>query len=95
MTAAVLTVVQWRRGLPFNLGWWGFTFPVGVFVAATYTLGADTGVTAFTMLATLLTSAVAGIWLVVIARSLHGLWHGHLVQAPCLAPAPQAGRAQA
>ena len=95
VTAAVLTVVQWRRGLPFNLGWWGFTFPVGVFVAATYALGTDTGVTAFTRLATLLTSAVAGIWLVVIVRSLHGLWHGHLVQAPCLAQAAPAGRMQA
>ncbi|MBW4046453.1 MAG: TDT family transporter [Proteobacteria bacterium] len=85
LTAALLTAVQARRGLPFNLGWWGFTFPVGVFIAATYGLGVHTGLRAFTVFAAALTSALLGIWLVVAARSLHGLWHGHLVHAPCLA----------
>ena len=90
LTAAFLTLVQARRGLPFNLGWWGFTFPVGVFIAATYALGTHTGMGAFTVLAAALTSALLGIWLVVAARSLHGLWHGHLVHAPCLADRPAA-----
>ncbi len=83
-TAAALTLIQARRGLPFNLGWWGFTFPVGVFIAATYALGVHTGLTLFTAIATVLTSALFGIWLLVMLRSVNGLWHGHLVQAPCL-----------
>lgn len=26
---------------PFNMGWWGFTFPIGVFTVATTTLGKE------------------------------------------------------
>ena len=28
--AAMITVRYFRSGIPFNLGWWGFTFPLGV-----------------------------------------------------------------
>ncbi|MDE3020853.1 MAG: TDT family transporter [Pseudomonadota bacterium] len=85
MTAMVLTLVQIRRGLPFNLGWWGFTFPLGVYIASTFALGIHSGIIAFTFFSVLLTVALAGIWSVVAARSLYGLWSGHLVHAPCLA----------
>ena len=85
VTAMVLTQVQVRRGLPFNLGWWGFTFPLGVYIASTYALGSHTGIVAFTIFAAMLTVGLVGIWIVVATRSLHGLWSGHLVHAPCLA----------
>ncbi|MEW6558581.1 MAG: TDT family transporter [Pseudomonadota bacterium] len=84
VTAIVLTAIQVRRGLPFNLGWWGFTFPVGVYTAASLTLGLRTGMPFFTAFAAMLIVALAGAWTVVAVRSAHGLWHGHLVQAPCL-----------
>lgn len=33
--ALVLTVRYLLQGLTFSLGWWGFTFPLGVYTAAT------------------------------------------------------------
>ena len=30
-----------RQKFPFNMGWWGFTFPLGVFAMATITLGQE------------------------------------------------------
>lgn len=36
LTLSILTTVHYaRRGLPFNLGWWGLTFPLGVFTGGT------------------------------------------------------------
>jgi C4-dicarboxylate transporter/malic acid transport protein len=84
VTAVALTAIQVRRGLPFNLGWWGFTFPLGVYTAASLTLGLRTGIPFFTAFAAALIVALVGAWIVVAARSAHGLWHGHLVHAPCL-----------
>lgn len=54
------------------------------YTAASLTLGARTGMPFFTAFAAALIVALAGAWTVVAARSAHGLWHGHLVQAPCL-----------
>ncbi|MGC9185110.1 MAG: TDT family transporter [Thiomonas sp.] len=84
VTAVALTAIQLRRGLPFNLGWWGFTFPLGVYTAASLTLGARTDMPFFTAFAAALIVALVGAWAVVAVRSMHGLWHGHLVHAPCL-----------
>jgi C4-dicarboxylate transporter/malic acid transport protein len=36
----LLTAYQARGGLPFNLGWWGLTFPLGVFTVGTDLLAA-------------------------------------------------------
>ncbi len=84
VTAVALTAIQVRRGLPFNLGWWGFTFPLGVYAAASLTLGLRTGMPFFTAFAATLIVALVAAWTVVAIRSAHGLWHGHLVHAPCL-----------
>ncbi len=37
--ATMITTRYWRAGIPFNLGWWGYTFPLGVFAVATFRLG--------------------------------------------------------
>lgn len=29
----------YQRSFPFNMGWWSFVFPLGVFILATYTIG--------------------------------------------------------
>ena len=40
---AVLTTTRYlREGMPFNIGWWGLTFPLGVYAVATLTLGRQT-----------------------------------------------------
>ncbi len=83
--AWLFTLRYLREGLPFNMGWWGFTFPLGVYAAATLTLARQTGWPALEFFGALLVLQLAGFWLVVSARTLHGMWHGYLFEAPCLA----------
>jgi tellurite resistance protein TehA-like permease len=82
--AMAMTLSYLPRGLPFNLGWWGFIFPLGVFAAASFALGAQTGVALFGQLAMALTMLVGGLWLVVSLRTLAGAASGALFHAPCL-----------
>src|SRR5205809_3945640 len=39
-----------RGRFPFNIGWWGFTFPIGVFAASTILLGKEMPSKGFTIL---------------------------------------------
>ncbi len=89
VTALALTVRQARNELPFNLGWWGFTFPLGVYIAATLALGRNTGLEFFTTFGAMLVVFLVGAWAYVLIRSAHGLWHGHMVSAPCLTGVPR------
>ena len=41
-----------RSKFPFNMGWWGFTFPLGVFTVAETTFGKDLPSTFFDVLGT-------------------------------------------
>ena len=41
-----------RSKFPFNIGWWGFTFPLGVFAASTTTLGQEIPSAFFSVLGT-------------------------------------------
>ena len=86
LMAVAMTLAYVPRGLPFNMGWWGFTFPLGVFTAASFALGAQTGLALFTLLAVMLTAVVGGFWLVVSLRTVAGALSGVLFHAPCIAP---------
>jgi C4-dicarboxylate transporter/malic acid transport protein len=90
LMAVACTLTYVPRGLPFNMGWWGFTFPLGVFTAATFALAAQTGLTFFTILAVVQTAVVGGFWLVVSLRTLAGALSGRLFVAPCIAQLPAA-----
>jgi C4-dicarboxylate transporter/malic acid transport protein len=65
-----LTVHQARRGLPFNLGWWGLTFPLGVFAAGTNLLAARLDVGWVAAAAVALFVLLAAFWTLVAARTL-------------------------
>jgi tellurite resistance protein TehA-like permease len=41
-----------RSRFPFNMGWWGFTFPLGVFTVSTTTLGKEIPSRFFSLLGT-------------------------------------------
>ncbi|WP_437881985.1 TDT family transporter [Pseudomonas sp. LRF_L74] len=70
--------------MTFNLGWWGFTFPLGVFVLASLELGRLTGLNFFALIGSGLGLLLMAIWLLVLQRTLLGVWHGELFRAPCL-----------
>jgi C4-dicarboxylate transporter/malic acid transport protein len=84
--AWLITLRTARLGLPFNMGWWGFTFPVGVFAMATVKLAAYTGAGSLRLFAALLIVQLAGFWMLVLSRTLPGMWRGQLFHAPCLVP---------
>jgi tellurite resistance protein TehA-like permease len=44
-------VIQ-SRGFPFSMGWWSFTFPIGVFALSTMTIGNAIGSSFFKVLGT-------------------------------------------
>jgi tellurite resistance protein TehA-like permease len=82
--ALLITLRYVREGLPFNMGWWAFTFPIGVYSVATLTLGRMTGVSLFEVLGAGFVLMLAAFWLIVFGRTLHGAYHGHLFVSPCL-----------
>ncbi|QBR03899.1 TDT family transporter [Paraburkholderia pallida] len=85
LATAVLFTLRYRReGLPFNLGWWGFTFPLGVYTVATINLYRVTGFTAFAVVGVMLAMLLFGLWGLVLTKTLRGLARGELFHAPCL-----------
>lgn len=69
---------------PFNMGWWGFTFPLGVFAVSTIQLGIEFPSLFFRVLGTVFSAMVILLWAVVFAGTIRGAWRGHLFNAPCL-----------
>jgi len=82
--AVLITLRTVREGLPFNMGWWAFTFPIGVFSVATLALARSTGASFFEAFGAGFVVLLAAFWVMVTGRTLHGIYHGHLFAAPCL-----------
>lgn len=78
----VTTARTARRRLPFTLSWWSFTFPVGTVVTGTSGLAVLTGLQALQVLAGLLMLLLLAAWVVVAARTAHGVYVGRLLRVP-------------
>ncbi|KAJ9664158.1 Plasma membrane sulfite pump involved in sulfite metabolism [Neophaeococcomyces mojaviensis] len=74
---------------PFNMGWWGFTFPLGVMAASTIQLGVEFPSLFFRVLGTAFAVMVIILWIVVFAGTIKGAWSGQLFYAPCLKNLPK------
>ena len=79
-----LATIYSTRPFPFNMGWWGFTFPLGVYTVATLTFGVEMPSMGFKVLGTMLGVVVILLWCVVAAGTAKGAWSGQLFNAPCL-----------
>ena len=79
---AVASVSQ--RRFPFNMGWWGFTFPIGVFTMSTITMGQELPLAFFSVVGTVLAVGVMILWAVVAFGTVRNILYGHLFEAPCL-----------
>ncbi len=84
LLGVLITLRYLRDGLPFNIGWWGYTFPVGVYAVATLRLGSGLHLGPMTAFGGVLVVALAAMWGVVAARTVAGAWSGKLFVAPCL-----------
>lgn len=76
----LITVYYARHGLPFNLGWWGLTFPLGVFGGGTDLLYGQFHIALFGDFAVLFFLMLTGFWAMVATRTLHGLVAGTLIE---------------
>ncbi len=75
--AALLLGGYLRRGrLPFGIGWWAFTFPLGAYTAATLALARAWDSALLEGAAVLLLIALVVFWLVVTAGTLRALRAG-------------------
>lgn len=85
LLATLITVRYFREGIPFNLGWWGFTFPLDVYTVATLKLSTMIPLAFFKGFSTLLVLMLTAMWLIVMAKTVQGAWSGKLFSSPCLA----------
>jgi tellurite resistance protein TehA-like permease len=76
--AAAITLRTARRGLPFALTWWSFTFPVGTCVTGTISLAARTHLDVLRGASVLLFALLLVAWLVVASRTVCGAASGRL-----------------
>ena len=83
--AVLITIRYFRSGIPFNLGWWGFTFPLGVYSLATLRLGSLLHLSFFDVAGCVLVVMLALMWLIVGARTVKGAYRGELFVSPCIA----------
>ena len=75
--AAVLLVVFLRRGpLPYGIGWWAFTFPMGAFAASTLALGRVWRSGWIEGLAVVMFVALVATWAVVSIATLRAVRSG-------------------
>jgi tellurite resistance protein TehA-like permease len=84
-----LASIYKSRPFPFNMGWWGFTFPLGVFAVSTIEFGVQMPSMFFKVLGTIFSVAVILLWCVVATGTIRGAWDGRLFHAPCLANLPK------
>jgi C4-dicarboxylate transporter/malic acid transport protein len=77
--AASLLVRYLRQGpLPYSLGWWGFTFPVGAYAVATLSLARAWQSSALEYAGVALVVLLAVFWAVVAVRTVAGLATGEV-----------------
>jgi C4-dicarboxylate transporter/malic acid transport protein len=74
--AALITLRTARRGLPFSLTWWSFTFPVGTVVTGTSLLAVQTGARAFAWLAVCIFALLLVAWGTALVNTLRSAWSG-------------------
>ncbi|AHF66032.1 hypothetical protein PCH70_08790 [Pseudomonas cichorii JBC1] len=89
--ALLITLRYFKTGIPFNLGWWGFIFPLGIYAATTLKLGAMLDLVFFSVMGVVLVILLAVMWLIVASRTWAGAYRGNLFVSPCIASLGRAG----
>jgi len=86
--AAAITLRTARRGLPFALTWWSFTFPVGTCVTGTIVLAARSGDEALRWASVILYGLLLAAWVIVAVRTARGSATGRLFRTAPAVPVP-------
>ena len=85
LLAILITIRYFKRTVPFNLGWWGYTFPLGVYAVATLRLGDILQLAFFAAFGTVMVACLSALWFIVAARTCIGAYRGDLFVSPCIA----------
>ncbi|KJZ79299.1 hypothetical protein HIM_01450 [Hirsutella minnesotensis 3608] len=80
---ALISLVT-TQSFPFNMGWWGFTFPLGVWATCASMLAVNLDSTFFKVATMIISMAVLLLWLLVAARTMQLVLTGDIFFAPCL-----------
>ncbi|KAL1901229.1 Plasma membrane sulfite pump involved in sulfite metabolism [Ceratocystis pirilliformis] len=83
LSNALLSIALTKK-FPFNMGWWGFTFPIGVLATCTGQLAKSLDSTFMRMVTMVLSLAVVALWTVVAIKTLWLAYTGEIFYAPCL-----------
>jgi tellurite resistance protein TehA-like permease len=75
-----------RGGMPFNLGCWVLTFPLGVYSLATLALANATRLTFFSVVGSFLVMCLAAVWLIVAVLTIVGGWEGQFFRRVASVP---------
>ncbi|KAF8322137.1 C4-dicarboxylate transporter/malic acid transport protein [Clavulina sp. PMI_390] len=77
---AVFTVFDTIRDhkIPFNMGWWAFTFPIGVLSSSTTSLARALDSPVFRVIGTLFSLSVVLLWMLVSTYTALGAWDGSM-----------------
>ncbi len=80
LTAAALMLTRYLREgpLPYGLGWWGFTFPIGAYTVATFNIGRAWQSGWIEGFAAVLFVVLAVFWLIVAGRTLWAVATGEV-----------------
>ena len=82
---AVLTTLHHaKQDLPFNLGWWGLTFPLGVYTLAILTLAQQLNLAFLYAVGYAFAAILMLLWSLVATKTAHGFYQGYLFFSPCL-----------
>lgn len=76
--AAVLLRRYHRNGLPYGIGWWAFTFPLGAYTVSGLNLARVWALPVLEGIGVLLFLALVGFWAAVSYRTLRGLRTGEV-----------------
>lgn len=73
-----------RSKFPFNMGWWGFTFPLGVYSVATTTIAKEMPSLFFKVVGTIFSLVVVFLWAWVSIMSVVKVARGEMFYGPCV-----------
>ncbi|MFJ9363636.1 TDT family transporter [Nocardia sp. NPDC101769] len=80
LALAIAVTRHARTSMPFNLTWWGFTFPLGCCVTGSTALYQHTGADLLAVAAVGLYALLVAVWAVVAAKTVHGVLRGDLLR---------------
>jgi len=72
-----------KNKIPFNMGWWGLTFPLGVYITSTIIIGNCLQSEFFHILATIYIIFLVSLWAMVTIKTIQATISGKLV-SPCV-----------